>query len=109
MAALAAHQQGQFWAFSDRLFNDGIALTVVEDPAAVLVQWAGELGMNTERFQEDMHSEVLAARVAADRQEGLDANMDGTPTVFINGVRYVDSYDEASIRAHIDGLLQAQN
>ena len=105
VAALAAHKQDHYWEFSARIFRDGLALNV-EDPLLVLAEWANELNMNSERFFADLMSEELSAQVTADRQEALDSEINSTPTVFINGVRYVERQDEPSLRAFIDALLE---
>jgi protein-disulfide isomerase len=79
-AALAAHQQGAFWAMYDALF-DRPELTTRAD----LVALASELELDRERFAVDLDSEATEASVRQQRQtcEALGAN--ATPTYFVNG------------------------
>ena len=62
----------------DSLFGDQGRL---EDPH--LWNRARELGLDLERFDEDRHSEVVAARVQRDFQSGVRAGVVTTPTVFV--------------------------
>ena len=46
------------------------------------------LGLDRERFHRDLSGHVYRSRVEADRQSGGESGVSGTPTFFINGVRY---------------------
>lgn len=79
-AAEAAARQGKFWPMVDVLFMRQRAL---ED--ADLEKYAEQLGLDMARFRADFASEEVAKAVAADRAEGEAAQVEGTPTVFVNG------------------------
>lgn len=100
-AALAAHQQGRFWAMHDMIFTNQAKLT-----ATSFTDFASELGLNLERFKADMASPAIAKQVQADRDEGMKSGLSGTPTVFINGRMFVDDVTVESLKAHISGLLK---
>lgn len=89
--ALAAAQQGKFWEMHDLLFKDQSGLTREK-----AMQFALKLGLDVERFSEDMESERLKQIIAADRAEGERLGVQGTPTFFINGKGYsgVRSFEE---------------
>jgi protein-disulfide isomerase len=79
-ASLAAHAQGKFWEMHNRIFANPRALT-----EANFIAWAKEFGMDTARFAADLRSHKYQAAVQAEVREGLDAGVQGTPTVFLNG------------------------
>ena len=78
--ALAAHRQGRFWEFHDRLFADVRAVN-----AENVDRIARELNLDMKRFTADRCNPDLAALVDRDLQEGAAAGVRGTPTIFING------------------------
>ncbi|MGD8863750.1 MAG: thioredoxin domain-containing protein [Myxococcales bacterium] len=82
-AAEAAGKQGRFWEMHDMLFRNQRQL---ED--ADLLRYAEALGLDMEKFQADMASPEVQARVEADRAEGEKAGVDGTPSIFVNGRRF---------------------
>jgi protein-disulfide isomerase len=87
-AAEAASEQGAFWEMHDSLFDHQDALNVGD-----LIGYAEQLGLNVERFANDLRKGVGVARVADD-VDGADlSGVNGTPTFFINGRRHYGAYD----------------
>jgi Na+/H+ antiporter NhaA len=91
-AAEAAAAQGEFWGMHDMLMDHQGALNVPD-----LVRYAGELGLDTQRFAADLRKHVGAARVAEDVDSADLATVSGTPTFFINGNRYYGAFDLAAL------------
>ncbi|WP_245818722.1 DsbA family protein [Haloechinothrix alba] len=50
--------------------------------------YAEDIGLDVERFREDMDSRVVRERVDRDRADAEDAGASGTPTFFVNGVKF---------------------
>jgi diadenylate cyclase len=94
-AAEAASAQGRFWEMHDLLYEAQGELGE-ED----LMRYAAELGLDLPRFEEDLANDHHAWRIEEDRLGGDRAGVEGTPTFFLNGVRYTDPID-------LDGLLAA--
>jgi Na+/H+ antiporter NhaA len=86
--AEAADRQGKFWEMHDALMEHQGALN-----ARDLIQYAGDLGLNTGRFTEDLRKHAGAARVAEDVDSADLSSVSGTPTFFINGRRHYGAYD----------------
>jgi protein-disulfide isomerase len=95
-AAEAAAHQGRFWAMHDVLFEHRRAL---EDEH--LREYAEELGLDMDRFEQDMAEHRFAARIEEDIQGGAASGVPGTPTFFINGVRYEGKTDPESLLSTI--------
>jgi protein-disulfide isomerase len=81
--AEAAGAQGRFWEMHDLLFENQQALTD-ED----LARYFGSLGLDVQRWMNEMRSGAHAPRVREDFLSGARNGVNGTPTFFINGVRY---------------------
>ncbi len=79
-AAQCANEQGQFWAYHDRLFADQSKLSDAD-----LKSSAAALGMDASKFNACFDSHKYKARVDADMQAGNEAGVNGTPAFFING------------------------
>jgi diadenylate cyclase len=94
-AAEAAASQGRFWEMHDLLYENQGELGE-ED----LMRYAAELGLDLRRFEEDLANYHHAWRIEEDRLGGSRAGVEGTPTLFVNGVRYTGPINS-------DGLLAA--
>jgi protein-disulfide isomerase len=93
-AAEAAAAQRKFWEMHDVLFENQNALEE-ED----LAEYANNLGLDTDRLLEEIDSGTYSGRVREDFQSGVRGGVNGTPTFFINGVRYDGAYDSESLLA----------
>jgi protein-disulfide isomerase len=94
-AAEAAALQDAFWKMHDTLYDHQDALDLVD-----LGQYAVAHGLKLDQFVADMASEEVMNRVKEDFHGGVHSGVNGTPTFFLNGVRYNGSYDlEALTRA----------
>ena len=93
-AAEAAGGQGAYWPMHDRLFERQFAL---DDDH--LIEYATELGLNAERIRGELEAGTHGPRVRDDFMSGVKSGVNGTPTFFINGVRYNESWDRDSLLA----------
>ena len=95
-AAVAAAAQDAFWEMHDTLLQhqDEIA-------ARDLTRYAEELGLDTDRFREELRRHEHAGRVADDVSTADASGVTGTPTFFINGKRHHGAYDVATLTAAV--------
>ncbi len=91
-ASEAAARQGRFWEMHDVLFRSQRHLE-----AADLRRYAERLGLNLTRFELGLLDPAVAARVERDVESGARSGVDGTPSLFIDGVRYHGPRDPASL------------
>jgi len=95
-AAEAAAEQGKFWEMHDLLFDHQDELRPKD-----LVAYAEQIGLDAERFGEDLRKHTGAARVAED-VDGADlSTVSGTPTFFVNGRRHHGAYDIGTLSAAV--------
>lgn len=85
VAAEAAGQQGKFFEFHDKLFENQSAWGASVSPSLQFVKYAEELGLDIPTFKRQMDSSVLRDKVRAEMLEGRTLGISGTPTFFLNG------------------------
>jgi predicted DsbA family dithiol-disulfide isomerase len=66
-----------------------------------LLRYANELGLDVNRFREDLNRQAHRTRVAQDIESADISGATGTPTFFINGQRHYGAYDQESLKAAI--------
>jgi Na+/H+ antiporter NhaA len=86
--AEAAAAQGKFWEMHDQLLEHQGALTA-ED----LIGYAGELGLDVDRFARYLAGDAGMARIDEDVDSADLSGVSGTPTFFVNGKRHHGAYD----------------
>jgi len=86
-AAEAAGNQGKFWEMHDMLFANQSQWAGSNDAENIFAGYASQLGLDVERFREDINSDEVKNRVSEDYQEGVSAGIDSTPTFYVNGKR----------------------
>jgi Na+/H+ antiporter NhaA len=100
-AAEAAGAQGAFWEMYDAL------LTHQEDLSpAQIGRIVEQLGLDVDRFWEEMRRHEYAARVAEDVASADASGVSGTPTFFINGRRHYGAYDTATLTEGVRAARQ---
>ncbi|MBT8346142.1 MAG: thioredoxin domain-containing protein [Desulfofustis sp.] len=98
-AALAAHKQGKFWEFHDKLFG------VEKLSNEVINNIAVELQLDIAKFNKDMNSPEIRQIVNKDLLDAQKAGVTGTPTIFINGKK-LKNRSLAGFQALIDKELK---
>lgn len=81
--AEAAASKGRFWEMHDRLFAGQNEL---DDQS--LVRYARELDLDAEAVAQELAEQTHAVHVEEQRQSGIASGVAGTPTFFIDGMRY---------------------
>jgi Na+/H+ antiporter NhaA len=95
-ASEAAAAQGAFWEIHDLLLDHQDALAPDD-----LIGYARQLGLDVERFTDDLRMHIGAAQVADDIDSADLSGVSGTPTFFINGRRHYGAYDIATLSAAV--------
>jgi protein-disulfide isomerase len=91
-AAEAAARQDRFWEMHDLLFRNQLRL----EPAD-LRRYAERLGLDFERFESAQADPATRARIERDIETGDQSGVDGTPGLFIDGLRYRGPRDPESL------------
>ena len=80
-AACAAHLQGKFWEMHDALFDAQRNLE-----SGDFTPMAKKAGLDMKRFEKDRNGEECRKAVEADIAEGDRIQLQGTPSVYVNGL-----------------------
>ena len=89
--------EAAYWTMHDLIFEHQQALS---DPD--LVRLAARAGVDEAAVAEDLVTERFQPRVREDFMSGVRSGVNGTPTFFINGVRFDGSWDEESLVAALE-------
>jgi protein-disulfide isomerase len=84
-AAAAANAQGKFWPYIDFLFKNQNALDIES-----LKKYATQAGLDRKQFDADLESAKFDANIRRDVEDAEVFGVEGTPTIFINGVVLTD-------------------
>lgn len=97
LAVETAAAQGKFWEMYDFLFKHGQSLT--DDNLRLS---AAKLGLQINKFDIEFRNRTYSRHVDEDIQSGEESGVTKTPTFFINGDRYDDSWDLDSLLSALD-------
>jgi len=95
-ATEAAASQGSFWDMHDKLLQHQDELTPRD-----LARYAEELGLDVERFWDELDHHEDAQRVEEDVASADASGVAGTPSFFINGRRHQGAYDTETLTAAV--------
>jgi protein-disulfide isomerase len=88
--AEAAALQGKFWQMHDALYEHQDAL----DPES-LVEHAKRLHLDMAKLKAALGSAAVNERVRTDFASGVRSGVNGTPSFFVNGVRFDGNWTDA--------------
>lgn len=104
-AAIAAQEQGKFWEMHDALFaaasGGGLSADSIEKAAK-------DIGLDMEKFKADRDSQAVQERLSKDMSAARMAEVNGTPTLFVNG-RRINAPNPDFIQKMIDQELAKKN
>lgn len=102
-AAEAAGKQNRFWEMHDWLYDHERPLT-----PDLVMDFARELGLDMDQFTRDLESDETKAHVSDDLEEARRNGVTGTPTFFIDGLRYDGAWDFNSMLEALERPVAAQ-
>jgi protein-disulfide isomerase len=97
----AAEAQGYFWEMHDRFYEHQHELEGLD-----LTGHAERVGLDIAQWKRDMKDARFRDRVREDVATGLLSGVTGTPTFFINGIRYDGPYDFDSMLVALESALR---
>jgi len=104
-AAACADEQSKFWEMHSLIYARQSVWSRVRNASAVFSDYAGEVGLDVNRYDECMKSAKYAGRIQASVDEGIKLGVNGTPTFLIGGRLYSNVLGSDSLRALVRALL----
>ena len=96
-AAEAAALQGKFWEMHDIIYENQDQL----EPS-ILPLWAQQLRLNVNELGRAIKEGLVTERIKDDRKSGIHSGVNGTPCLFINGVRFDGAADYEQLREALE-------
>ncbi len=95
-AVEAANIQGKVWEMHDKLYESQPEWENEANAAETFKKYAGELGLDVEKFTADIASDQIKQKVRNDLTDGLALGVNSTPTLYFNAEVYKGgvSYDD---------------
>ena len=94
--AEAAGLQGKFWEMHDLIFQNQSDWSEDKNAAVIFAKYAQDIGLDLARFQTDIASDEIKAKIENDYKSGVKAGVNSTPSFFLNGKKITNprNYDE---------------
>jgi len=105
-AARCAGDQGKYWEYHDKLFEEQETWTAGSDATDLLVGYAGELGLDKEEFNSCLTEGKFADGIKSDFELGQKVGVSGTPSFFVNGKFLVGAQPYEVFKRAIEGELE---
>ena len=86
-AVEAAGLQGKYWQMHDKIYESTGEWVASSDPKNVFIGYAGNLGLDVDKFKTDIDSDTVKNKVQSDMNDGNLVKLDATPTFYLNGVK----------------------
>ena len=89
LATLAARKQGKFWEMHDKIFENQTALADAQGKDR-FSEFAKQIGLNVTLFEKTLNDPALDQIIVKDLKDGAEAQVTGTPTLYVNGKKIND-------------------
>lgn len=100
IAAEIAASHGKFWEMHDLLFENQ---NVLDD--YYLLEYAKKLGIKPHEFETDFSKDRFYQKVKDDYDSGLENNVQGTPTFFVNGEVFDGNWMTSEFTEYLESLI----
>lgn len=105
-AVEAAAEQGALEEMAATVFEHQEDWKNQSDVEDLFVSYAGDLGLDTEKFRSDYNSDAIKDRVARDLQDSQNLELPGTPSLVLDDqVLALDSMDYSALQEPLDAAL----
>lgn len=104
-AAESAAEQGKFWEMYEKLYTNQEEWSNSPNPQEQFDKYASEIGLDPNKFKEDMNSSVIDDRINNDVSDALDLEVNSTPTLFVNGERLTGAPSYETLKSKIESKL----
>lgn len=105
LAAEAAGEQGKFWEYHDKLFENQTSWSSESDPSKTFIQYAKDIGLNIDQFTRSFEEKKGQNHINSDTAAGNKVGIAATPTFFINGTKFEGGLTFNQFKAEIEKRL----
>ena len=101
LAAEAAARQDKFWEMHDMIFENQQSLS-----GSSILTFAAKLKLDIEKFEAHFELPATREKVESDFESGVRSGVNGTPSFFINGEKYNESWDEEPFLDYLKTIIK---
>jgi len=105
-AAEAAGKQFKYWEMHEQLFVHQREWAEVPDPQTFFLTYARQVGLDLERFRQDLWDGTIREKIYRDILEGQVAAVRSVPTFFLNGSLMPRAQSEAQFEEIIADAIR---
>jgi protein-disulfide isomerase len=102
-AAMTAAREGHFWEFAGFILEHQNTLREQD-----LIGFAGQLGLDEEKFAETIHEHRYLPRVDADLQAGVKRSLRGSPVIVVGTARIDGVPTLQQLTEHVEAALKGR-
>jgi len=107
--AEAAGKQGKFWEMHDLIFQNQSDWSEEKNAAILFAKYAQDIGLDLARFQTDIASDDIKAKIENDYKSGVKAGVNSTPSFFLNGKKINNPRNYDEFKNSIEQVLGQSN
>ena len=107
-AARCAEDQGKFWEYHDRLYDDQTTWSELESPQQTFVDYASALGLDKGLFESCFAEKKDNTKIMDDVAEGNRIGVNATPTFFIGEAKFTGVLEQSQWDKEIQSRLTAK-
>jgi len=100
-AAEAAAAQDKFWQMHNYLFEHQ---NILDD--SHISEYAQKVGLDIKRFEKEISEHIYAPIIKDSLINGIKSGVEGTPTFFLNGIRYEGSWDLETLLKTVKSVIK---
>ena len=105
-AAEAAGAQGKFWEMNKKIYASQNDWSGQQQPLETFVNYAKALNLDTAKFRDEVQHNTYDTQIETDLNDGNALNVNGTPTLYLNGQLIQATSDYNNLKSEIDALLK---
>lgn len=105
-AVEAANLQGKVWEMHDKLYEAQPEWETEANALEIFKKYAGEFGMDVEKFTSDIASDAVKQKVRNDLSDGLALGVNSTPTFYFSSELYKGGVSYENFKAEIEKYLK---
>ena len=107
-AAESAGIQGKFWEMHDIIYDHQQDWANKDDVMPILKEYAASISLDVAKWELDTQSDVIKQKVELDLQSGIAAQVQGTPTFYVNGKKIPNPQSVEVFKAVLNDALSGK-
>lgn len=105
LAARCANDQDAYWEMHELLYEKQTEWSGLSDPTETFSDYASSLNIDVDQYDTCMADEIHMDAIDADKAQGIEIGIAGTPTLVVNGELFMGAQPLKAIMNYLDEVL----